>query len=296
MGQAYSGFAAVYDLFMDNVPYDKWCSFLLEKMKQYGYEPGMTIDAAAYDLKALGVDTSDPDYATNITQEHNTVLDLGCGTGKMTRALAKAGFDMIGVDLSEEMLDIAHEAEYELQEPSGALYLCQDMCELELFGTVGAAISICDSLNYVLETDKITDVFKKVNNYLFPDGLFLFDFNTVHKYRDVIGNQTIAENREEASFIWENIYHEDTCINEYELSIFIKDDSEYEDLGEDAEAYVRFTESHFQKGYTLSEIKNCLEEAGLLFLEALDGENFLEADENSERIFVIAKECTKKKL
>lgn len=296
MGAAYTGFAQVYDLFMDNVPYETWCDFLLQKMKQYGYEPNMQIDVNAYNLDALGVDQEDPDYADNICQEHNTVLDLGCGTGVLTRMLSEAGFDMIGVDLSEEMLDIAHEAEFDLDEPSGIIYLCQDMCELELYGTVGAVISICDSVNYVLETDKITEVFKKVNNYLFPGGLFIFDFNTVHKYRDIIGNTTIAENREDASFIWDNFYHEEDAINEYELSIFVKDDAMVDDMPEGAEPYVRFQETHFQKGYTLSEMKACLKEAGLELVEALDGERFTEATDESERIFIIAKECTKIKL
>ena len=299
MGQAYTGFAEVYDLFMDNVPYEKWCSFLVEKLAQYGYEPNMQLDVTQYDLEALGVDLTDPDYASNIIQEHNSVLDLGCGTGTLTRLMAAKGFDMIGVDLSEQMLDIAHEKEFEMDEPSGAIYLCQDMRELELFGTVGAAVSVCDCINYVLEKDQVTEVFKKVNNYLFPGGLFIFDFNTVHKYRDVIGNTTIAENREQASFIWDNFYHEKEGINEYELSIFVKDAYEddawdEEDADDDAPVpYVRFTETHYQKGYTLDEIKECMKAAGLTFLEALDGDTFEAAHAESERIFVVARECGK---
>ena len=294
MGLAYTEFAQVYDLFMDNVPYEKWCDFLMETFRKYGYEPNMKLDLSQYDLDALGVDLSEPDYADNIMQEHNTVLDLGCGTGTLTRMLAKKGFDMIGVDLSEDMLDIAHEKEAESDEPCGAIYLCQDMCELELFGTVGAVVSICDCINYVLEKEKVTEVFKLVNNYLFPGGLFIFDFNTLHKYRDVIGNTTIAENREDASFIWDNYYHEKEQVNEYELSIFVKD--EWEETAEEADGavpYLRFTETHYQKAYTLEDIKECIEKAGLSFLEAVDGDTFLEATKESERIFVVAKECTK---
>lgn len=295
MGQAYTGFAQVYDLFMDNVPYERWHEFVLECFQKYGLTPGMQIDCNKYNLEALGVDLTDPAYAENMTQEHNTVLDLGCGTGVLTRMFAQDGFDVIGVDLSEEMLDIAKEAEYASDEPGGIIYLCQDMCELELFGTVGAVVSICDCLNYVLELDKIADVFKRVNNYLFPGGLFVFDFNTVHKYRDVIGNATIAENREQASFIWDNYYHEKERINEYALSVFVKDDCELTDYPEGAEAYVKFSETHFQKGYTLEEIKWALGEAGLECLETFDGDTFGPANNQSERIFVIAKECTKEK-
>jgi len=303
MGQAYSGFAQVYDLFMDNVPYEKWCDFLMKKFEKYGYTPNMKVDLSQYDLNALGVDLSDENYEKNIEEEHNSVLDLGCGTGTLTRMLAKKGFDMIGVDLSEQMLDIAHEKEFEAEEESGIIYLCQDMCELELFGTIGAVVSVCDCINYVLSKEKVLQVFKQVNNYLFPGGLFIFDFNTVHKYKDVIGDATIAENRDDASFIWNNYYHEKERINEYELSIFVKEeyeeDDEEDDESEESEdagvPYLRFTETHYQKGYTLEEITECLKEAGLLLLEAIDGDSFKEANENSERIFIIAKECMKDK-
>lgn len=298
MGQAYTQFAQVYDLFMDNVPYEKWCRFLVETFQKYGYEPNMQLDLSVYDLEALGVDLTDPDYEKNIIEEHNTVLDLGCGTGTLTRLLASKGFDLIGVDLSEQMLDIAHEKEMEEINASGAIYLCQDMCELELFGTIGACVSVCDCINYVLEEEKVVETFKKVNNYLFPGGLFVFDFNTLHKYRDVIGNTTIAENRDEASFIWDNYFHEKESINEYELSIFVKDEYEVEEMDAEDDAsegvpYLRFTETHYQKGYTLSQMKNFLKEAGLEFLEAIDGDSFLEATEESERIFIVAKECIK---
>ena len=298
MGQAYSGFAQVYDLFMDNVPYEKWCTFLMEKFEKYGYSPNMILDLNQYDLNALGVDLSDKDYEKNINEEHNSVLDLGCGTGTLTRMLAKKGFDMIGVDISEQMLDIAREKEFELDEDNGIIYLCQDMCELELFGTIGAVVSICDCVNYILEKEKVVEAFKKVNNYLFPGGLFIFDFNTVHKYKDVIGDTTIAENRNDASFIWNNYYHENERINEYELSIFVREEyeeDEEDEFEDEGVPYTRYTETHYQKGYTLEEIKECIKEAGLMLLETIDGDNFKEANENSERIFVIAKECMKDK-
>lgn len=179
-----------------------------------------------------------------------TVAELGCGTGKMTRLLAAAGYDMIGVDNSEEMLEIAREAEYEadawsaaeawdeadetdaleeyaeLGEPDepeesdepdepdepdelpngGILYLLEDMRELELYGSVRAVVSVCDSMNYILEEADLREVFSRVHEYLEEDGVFIFDLNTVYKYRDLLGETTIAENREEGSFIWENYF------------------------------------------------------------------------------------------
>ena len=105
--------------------------------------------------------------------EDGLVLDLGCGTGNMTELLAKEGYDMIGVDNSEDMLEIASEK----REKSGLniLYLLQDMREFELYGTVKAVVSICDSINYILEEDDLREVFSLVNNYLDPKGMFIFD-------------------------------------------------------------------------------------------------------------------------
>ena len=183
---AYTTFAQVYDLFMDNVPYEEWSEYLLSVLKEYGIHSGV-------------------------------ICDLGCGTGKMTRLLAKAGYEMIGVDLSEDMLAIASE-----QNEEGILYLCQDMCELELYGTAKAMVSVCDSINYLLEEDEIIWTLQSVNQYLEPGGIFIFDFNTVYKYETVLGDTTICENREEGSFIWENYYDKEEQINEYDLTLFIR--------------------------------------------------------------------------
>ena len=198
---AYTDFADVYDELMDDTPYREWCDFIVEILGKYG----------------AGTEPADD----NLRQERNTILDLGCGTGTLTELLARKGYDMIGVDNAQEMLQIAMEK----REKSGLdiLYLLQDMRELELYGTVGAVVSICDSLNYLLAEEDIVQTFERVNNYLYPQGLFIFDFNTVYKYAVVIGDATIAENREDCSFIWENYYHEKEQINEYDLTIFVKE-------------------------------------------------------------------------
>ena len=191
--EAYTSFARVYDIFMDNVPYKEWADYLGKILKEYGIDDGL-------------------------------VLDLGCGTGSMTEMLASSGYDMIGVDNAEEMLEIAMEKKVE----SGhdILYLLQDMREFELYGTVRAVISACDSVNYITDDEDLTEVFRLVNNYLDPEGLFVFDFNTEYKYREILGEQTIAEDRVECSFIWDNYYDEDERINEYELTLFVRDEEQ----------------------------------------------------------------------
>lgn len=268
-GDSYVGFAGVYDELMDDVPYEEWAKFVADTLREYGV-------GAMPVLESRGV-------AGNLAIEQNTVLDLGCGTGTLTELLAGAGFEMIGIDNSEEMLGIAQKK----RERSGSdiLYLLQDMRELELYGTVGAVCSVCDSLNYILEDEDMVKVFSLVNNYLYPGGVFLFDFNTVYKYESVIGDATIAENREDCSFIWENYYDAGTQVNEYDLTVFVREG--------DKESFRKFTETHYQRGYTLSRMQKFLEASGLLFVKALDADTHGEVREESERIYVVAREVKK---
>ena len=290
---AYESFARVYDLFMDNVPYEEWGSYLTGLLREYGICSG-------------------------------TVAELGCGTGKMTRLLAAAGYDMIGVDNSEEMLEIAREAEYEedawsaaeawdeadetdaleeyaeLGEPDepeesdepdepdepdelpngGILYLLEDMRELELYGSVRAVVSVCDSMNYILEEADLREVFSRVHEYLEEDGVFIFDLNTVYKYRDLLGETTIAENREEGSFIWENYFDEESAVNEYDLTLYIR---------EDGESYRRFEEVHYQRAYDLKTIDRLLADAGMELTAAYDAFTKEPVRDDSERIYVVAR-------
>ena len=135
-----------------------------------------------------------------------------------TEGLAKAGFDMIGIDNSEEMLEIAMEK----REESGLdiLYLLQDMREFELYGTVQGVVSICDSMNYILEDEDLMEVFRLVHNYLDDEGIFIFDMNTMYKYEEILADNTFAEDREESSFIWGNYYDEEDEINPFAVDDF----------------------------------------------------------------------------
>jgi len=175
----------------------------------------------------------------------------------------------------------------EKRERSGSdiLYLLQDMREFELYGTVGAVCSVCDSLNYILEEEDMKRVFSLVDNYLYPGGIFVFDFNTDYKYEHVIGDATIAENRENCSFIWENYYDAESRINEYDLTVFVREG--------DKDSFRRFTEAHYQRGYTLDEMRGFLEAAGLSFVKALDADTHGDVRAESERIYVIAREARK---
>ena len=188
---------------------------------------------------------------------------------------------MIGVDCSESMLSIAMEK----REESGAeiLYLLQDMRELELYCTVGTVICVCDSINYVLEDEEVIETFRRVNNYLYPKGLFVFDFNTDYKYAEVIGDTTIAENREDCSFIWDNFYDEESRINEYDLTVFVKEE-------EEMDVFRRFQETHFQRGYKMQEMLQFVKAAGMEFVAAFDADTDGDVTEVTERVLMVCRE------
>ena len=245
--QPYSGFAAVYDLFMDNVPYEEWTDYVQQILKKNKIEKGL-------------------------------LLELGCGTGSMTRCLADRGYDMIGIDYSEEMLAIARENS---TEDYNILYLCQDMREFELYGTVAAVVSVCDSMNYLLTEEDLLKVFCLVNNYLDPGGLFIFDLDTEYAYREVLADNTIAENREEGSFIWENTYYEEEKMNEVNLTLFIP---------EDDQLYRKYEETHYRKTYTVDTITRLIEKAGMELVAIYDMLTEKKPKEDSERVYVIARE------
>lgn len=290
--EAYTGFAQVYDTFMDDTPYEEWCAYLVELLEKYRGNLESDTNVIARNNASRAQENEECDdsvineetFCKNIQQERNTILDLGCGTGTLTELLAKRGYDMIGIDNSGEMLQIAMDK----RDDAGLeiLYLQQDMRSFELYGTVGAVVSVCDSVNYLLEEEDVVQTFRLVNNYLYPGGLFIFDFNTVYKYEVVIGDTTIAENRDECSFIWDNYYHEEEEINEYDLTIFVRED-------EKEERYRRFQETHYQRGYRLEQMKDYLARAGLMFLEAVDADTHGAVTETSERIYVVARECGK---
>ncbi|RKM58209.1 class I SAM-dependent methyltransferase [Butyrivibrio sp. X503] len=275
---AYSDFANVYDIFMDETPYEVWGDFVVELMNKYGVSKPVSEGGAE-----TGSSEAEENSEAALEQERNLVAELGCGTGSFTINMAKRGYDIIGIDMSSDMLDIARKKTQ--AEGLDIMYLEQDMRELDLYCTAGTILSVCDSINYLLADDDVIETFKLVNNFLFPKGVFIFDFNTLHKYRDIIGDVTIAENREDCSFIWDNYYHDEQHINEYDLTIFAK-------CGE-GDVFKRSVETHYQRGYTLDEMKAFVEKAGLKFIDCYDADTHEAPTEESERIYIVAGECGK---
>lgn len=248
----YTDFAAVYDSFMEEVPRKDWAAFIKNKLNNHNIESGI-------------------------------VLDLGCGTGILTRIMAEYGYDMIGTDASAEMLGVAME-----ESDDKILYLMQEFNELELYGTVAAVISTCDCMNYITDKEELIDVFRKINNYLEKDGLFIFDINSIYKYEEILGDNTFAETLEDCAYIWENQYESKDKLNFYGLTLFIEDP----ETGQYNKSY----EEHVQRAYSLDEIKECLITSGMEFIEAYadySDEVYLDAADGHkrvQRITIIAKE------
>ena len=244
--RSYSGLADFYDMFMEDIPYAAWCARIREILRNRGISDGL-------------------------------ILELGCGTGTMTEMLSDAGYDMIGVDASEDMLAEAMEKRGD----RNILYLEQDMRAFELYGTVRAVICVCDSINYITDRQDLIKVFRLVNNYLDPDGLFIFDFNTPAEYAR---EERIAYTDEcdGIYLIGRNAYAEESGLNEHTVTFFVPED----DAGE---MYSRFEETHLQRAYSVEEMKNALAEAGMVFISAED-EQKRQAGDSTRRCLMTAKE------
>lgn len=241
--ESYKDFAQIYDLFMNDVPYKKWVLYLKRIWNKYNFNPKL-------------------------------IAELGCGTGNITIQLANKNYDMIGIDISEDMLAIAKQK----SEGLNILYLSQDITQFELYGTVDCIISLCDSLNYILKTNDLFKVFKLVNNYLNPKGLFIFDINTEYKFKNILGTNTFAETKSNAAYIWENFYNKNKKINEYYLNFFIK---------QTQTNYKRFKEIHYERAYSINTIKKLLKKSNLKLLAVYDAFTFNKPKKDSERIYFV---------
>ncbi len=245
--KAYEGFASVYDGFMDEVTYPQWVQFIQNLWERLDQKP-------------------------------ESVIDLGCGTGNITIPLAEAGYAVVGVDISEEMLAEAQRKAF--SQGISIPFFCQDMITLELGYQADCILSLCDSLNYLTEDGALFQTFLSIRKHLTEKGLFLFDMNTAYKFKEVLGNKTYAATTEDAAYFWENTFVEDTSINEYYVNFFKRRKHE--------EVYERVEEYHYERAYSMEEIKAQLEESGFHLLHVYDGYCFEEAKEDSQRYFFVA--------
>lgn len=210
------------------------------------------------------------------------VLDLACGTGKITFALRDMGYDMTGVDLSEDMLSVARDICYE-SNISDILWLCQPMQEFELYGTVDACVCCLDSLNYLTRYDDLKKCFSLVHNYLIPDGVFVFDINTPYKFENVYGSNAYVLEDECSLVAWQNEYNKKTGICKFYLNIFVQN--------EDG-SYDRFDEIQREKCYSVGRVKKALCDCGFEIIKVCGDLNGTALSDTDERCYITAR-CKK---
>lgn len=243
----YERFAYVYDELMKDAPYEKWLMILAAKLEQYG----------------IG---------------GRKVLDLACGTGEMTVELAQHGFEVTGVDLSDEMLLVANEKAVKLG-LSIPLFQ-QNMAELEGLGQFDCVTIFCDSLNYLRDEEDIVKTFSRVHEHLKDGGLFMFDIHSLYKMEEIFSDHTFAVNGEEVSYIWDCFPGEEPYSVEHDLSFFVRDD--------ESGLYDRFDELHYQRTYPVEQYKKWLEQAGFTVSEILADLEEAPLVTETERILFVA--------
>lgn len=249
----------------------------------------MIYDLLAPFYDAINADISYSDWADFIEKIFNKecksrpelVLDLGCGTGKMTLELASRGYDMTGIDISAEMLDMARE-----QAEIGGydiLWLSQDMREFELYGTVDSAVSCLDCINHLTKPSDVKKTFDLMHNYLIPDGIFVFDINGKAKFENIYADRSYVMEEDGGVCIWQNYYDKKTKLCDFYITLFEEcSDGRYE----------RYDDEQRERMYTVSEMRKMLLASGFEFIGAYSDFDFNEATDNSDRIYIAAR-CKK---
>jgi len=241
----YKDFAFYYDLLMKDVDYSQWADYIVEIFKRRKISPEL-------------------------------IADLGCGTGSFCIEMAKRGYDMIGIDMSDEMLSCAKQKAVE--NGLDILFLNQDMISFELYGTVDAITCLMDSVNYVLYKRDLKRLFKLAMNYLNPGGLFIFDINSPYKFENIFASNVFCETGSEVSYIWQNYYDRSSRICHFDLTFFAKEN----------ELYRRFDEVHYERAYDPEEILEMLNEAGFGKRSVYGEFSFKKPSPKCERIFFVA--------
>ena len=263
----YKFFAKVYDRMMDNIPYEEWEQYILQLFYRYGVSPC------------------------------SKITELGCGTGVMTRLLADDGFFMTGIDLSEEMLEVARkkdannrslqalrksnhmDEQTEDEKTSGIVYVNSDMRNFHVEDKQDAVVSICDSMNYLLTEEALYETMASVHHNLKENGVFIFDLKTEYFFRKELDGERFKENMGDFSYVWKNRYDENKHIHEYRLLF------ERIEFGK----VVKETEVHRQRTFSAGDIKEAALNAGFRHGAAYDAFTFEKPKKRSERIYIVLK-------
>ena len=256
MSDIYRVLAPYYDEWNAEIDYDAWADSIGEIFKR---EFSGTVDS---------------------------VLDLGCGTGSMTIALAERGFDMIGLDRSSEMLSVARERAVDAGVADRILWLMQDMTSFELYGTVEAVVSCLDSVNHLTDRSDLISCLRLVHNYLVPNGLFVFDLNSQMKFEQLYGDESYVFEAPGVFCTWQNSYHPKSKLCHFDITLF--------EEGDDGR-YIRYDERQTERMYTVRSIKQALADCGFAFVGAYGSKDCAPITDDSERWYIVARAIKEEK-
>ena len=243
--ESYYHLAEYYDVLMDDVDYNHWCSFIEEILKIYDCKP------------------------------HN-ILDTACGTGNITIPMAAKGYNLWGVDISQEMLTIAENKARKMKQ--NIKFINQNMTDLTLNKNFDAVLCMCDGVNYIVEEEDLIKYFKTANNIINIGGIFIFDISSVFKLTNILGNNTLFQEKEDFCYVWENSFDEEEELLEMRLNFFIPQQ----------EMYKRMEEYHVQKAYSEEHLITLLSDAGFSNIRSFDDLKLEKPHNKSERIFFAA--------
>lgn len=243
---SYSDFAYIYDSLMHrDINYEKWADYIENLFDMYGVNP-------------------------------NLVCDLACGTGNITIPLARRGYDMTGVDISEDMLNIARNK----AEGLNILFLNQSMTKPDLYGTMGAFLCMIDGINYILPPKSLLQMFTRIKKcFMDKDAVFIFDVSTEYKLKNIIGSNTFIHCGEKIFYTWQNRYIEKKKLSDMFLTFFVKDGKKYS----------RFEERHLQRAHSVEELTEIIKKAGFTTVDTYDELSFSKPRPDSERIVFVCR-------
>ena len=164
------------------------------------------------------------------------------------------------------------------------LWLCQDMTDFELYGTVDAAVCCLDGINHLTEDGDIESCFKLVHNYLIPDGIFMFDVNTPHKFEAVYGQNDYILEDDGTLFAWQNDYDEVSGLCDFYFSVFEED--------KDGK-YTRHDGVQTERCYSKEEILKTLEKCNFEVLTFSSDYDYKKPEKDADRWYITAR-CIKK--
>ena len=245
---SYDIFSSVYDILTENVNYQKISDRICSLLSQNEINGGL-------------------------------LLDLGCGTGTLSFLLEEKGFEIIGVDPSEDMLSVANEKKYDSD--SSAIFLCQSGESLDLFGTIDCAVSCLDTINHIDSLEKIRETFQRVSLFMNMCGVFIFDMNTPYKHKKILGNNVFFYDMDEVYCIWHNSYDDQNFKTDIELDFFIKN--------EDNDDYQRYYENFSEYSYNICTIIEMLNDCGFELVGCYDDYSDEEVTYNTQRVTFVAK-------